>query len=97
LLRHTYATRFLINGGDVFTLKHNLGHATLTMVQNYVHIANDTVAVRNQSFSPMDRMTVSEDRRFRHAFTDRDDMDGRIYPNVSRRGRQRRLRKRTRV
>ena len=97
LLRHTYATRFLINGGDVFTLKHNLGHATLTMVQNYVHIANDTVAVRNQSFSPMDRMTVGEDRRFRHAFTDRDDMDGRIYPNAGKRGKQRRLRKRMRV
>jgi hypothetical protein len=80
LLRHTYATRFLLNGGDIFTLKHNLGHSTLAMVQNYLHLASETAAVRTQGFSPMDRMSVKDNRRFRHNFK-RDNPDGQIYPN----------------
>ena len=68
LLRHTYATSFLINGGDAFLLKQNLGHSTLSMVENYLHIASRIAAVRSQSFSPLDRLNVQRDRRFRHGF-----------------------------
>ena len=87
LLRHTYATSFLINGGDVFLLKQNLGHSTLAMVENYVHIASRTAAVRSQSFSPLDRLNVQVDRRYRHSFREghgKKGMNGRIYPNVGR-------------
>ena len=88
LLRHTYATSFLINGGDAFLLKQNLGHSTLSMVQNYLHIASRIAAVRSQSFSPLDRLNVQRDRRFRHGFReghDRAGMNGRVYPNAGRR------------
>ncbi len=87
LLRHTYATSFLINGGDAFLLKQNLGHSTLSMVENYLHIASRLAAVRSQSFSPLDRLNVQRDRRFRHGFRGgkgRNGMNGRIYPNAGR-------------
>lgn len=38
LCRHTYATNFLLNGGNVLLLKQNLGHTTLAMVDRYVHL-----------------------------------------------------------
>ena len=54
LMRHTYATRFLLNGGNVFMLQQNLGHTTLDMVQKYVHIADRMASQVNQDFSPLD-------------------------------------------
>lgn len=54
LCRHTFATRFLINGGDVFTLQQILGHSTLEMVRRYVTLASSHVAVQHQRYSPMD-------------------------------------------
>ena len=69
LLRHTYATWFLLNGGDVFLLKQNLGHKTLAMVEYYIHMASRDVAIRSQSFSPLDGFGVDGGRRYRHGST----------------------------
>ena len=80
LLRHTYATWFLLNGGDVFLLKQNLGHTTLAMVEHYVHIASRDVAIRSQSFSPLDGFGVQGGRRYRHPSSAIRE-PGRIYPN----------------
>jgi integrase/recombinase XerC/integrase/recombinase XerD len=54
LCRHTFATRYLINGGDVFSLQQILGHTTLEMVRRYVSLASAHVAVQHRKFSPMD-------------------------------------------
>jgi site-specific recombinase XerD len=62
LCRHTFATRFLINGGDVFTLQQILGHSTLEMVRHYVNLASSHVAVQHQKFSPLDRLNLSQAR-----------------------------------
>ena len=40
LFRITYATRFLLNGGDSFLLKENLGHSTFSSVGGYLRIAD---------------------------------------------------------
>ena len=58
LCRHTFATRFLINGGDVFSLQQILGHSTLEMVRHYVNLASSHVAIQHQKFSPLDRLNL---------------------------------------
>ncbi|MBI4310140.1 MAG: tyrosine-type recombinase/integrase [Chloroflexi bacterium] len=81
LLRHTYATYFLLNGGDVFSLQQNLGHTSLEMVRRYVHIASRTAVVKNQSYSPMDRMGLKGVRSNSHAFST-EGFPRHIYPNA---------------
>ena len=58
LCRHTFATRFLINGGDVFSLQQILGHSSLEMVRNYVNLASSHIIIQHQKFSPLDRLNI---------------------------------------
>ena len=37
-LRHTFASHFVMRGGDLTTLQEILGHTTLTMTMKYVHL-----------------------------------------------------------
>jgi site-specific recombinase XerD len=60
LCRHTFATRFLINGGDIFTLQQILGHSTLEMVRHYVNLASSHIAIQHQKFSPLDRLNLKK-------------------------------------
>lgn len=41
--RHTFATTFMRNSGDVFRLKILLGHAKIEHTQKYVHLINEEV------------------------------------------------------
>ena len=40
-LRHSFATYYLMNGGEQFVLKDMLGHQSLATTAIYVHLAND--------------------------------------------------------
>lgn len=56
LCRHTFASRYLANGGNIFFLQQILGHTSLEMVRRYVTVASEQVAAQHVKFSPMDRM-----------------------------------------
>ena len=55
LLRHTFATRYLENGGNIYALQMILGHTQLTMVQKYLHLASRKVREDFINYSPLDR------------------------------------------
>lgn len=40
-LRHSFATYYLMNGGDLLTLKSMLGHKSLTSTTIYIHMSQD--------------------------------------------------------
>ena len=56
LLRHTFATMFLLNGGDPLHLQIILGHTTLDMTTNYIHIANQMRISEQMQFSPLTKI-----------------------------------------
>lgn len=56
LLRHTFATRYLENGGDMYSLQQILGHTSLEMVKRYVHLTRRNTLERYPNFSPLDNL-----------------------------------------
>jgi len=43
-LRHTYASRYIMAGGDIMTLKGILGHSSIRVLERYVHITRGAPA-----------------------------------------------------
>ncbi|MDO9104525.1 MAG: tyrosine-type recombinase/integrase [Methylovulum sp.] len=41
ILRHTFASHFIMNGGNIRTLQTILGHSSLQMTMRYTHLAPD--------------------------------------------------------
>ena len=67
LCRHTFSINYLLNGGDIFSLKEILGHTTLEMVNHYLHFTRSQLTAQHHKYSPMDRLqkeqTVSKRKR----------------------------------
>jgi len=57
LLRHTFATRYLENGGDIYSLQVILGHTSLEMVKRYVHTTPLKIVRKYAVYSPMDTLS----------------------------------------
>ncbi len=56
LLRHTFATRYLENGGDMYALQQILGHTSLEMVKKYVHSTTRKTVPTFPEYSPLDNL-----------------------------------------
>ena len=63
LFRHTFAVRYLTNGGDVMTLRLILGHTSLQITQQYLHFAEQHIKLSHDRFSPVDRLGIKPRRR----------------------------------
>ena len=41
ILRHTFVSHFMMNGGNILTLQRILGHASISMTMRYAHLSPD--------------------------------------------------------
>jgi integrase/recombinase XerD len=56
--RHTFATEYLRNGGQLLSLKDLLGHSDFEMVEHYAHFVQADVKRDHQSASPIDNWKI---------------------------------------
>lgn len=59
VLRHTFASHFIMNGGNILSLQKILGHSTLAMTMRYAHLAPGHL---------QDVLAFGPSRDFRHFF-----------------------------
>lgn len=63
-LRHSFATIYLRQGGNPFSLQYTLGHSTMAMTQRYVHLTNQDLAGQHKIASPLNTL-LNEGTRVR--------------------------------
>jgi len=63
LYRHTFAKKWILNGGDIFRLQKILGHSDLTMVREYVNMYSDEISLDFNRFNPLDNMEFVQTKK----------------------------------
>jgi len=57
VLRHTFASHFMMNGGNILELQRLLGHSTLAMTMRYAHMAPDHLQ-EAKTLNPLARLKI---------------------------------------
>ncbi|MFI5272205.1 MAG: tyrosine-type recombinase/integrase [Ktedonobacterales bacterium] len=65
---HTLAVRYLMPGGDPFTLQQLLGHEDMETIRNYTHLNDIHIQTQKRKFSPGDYVAFSAAPRLRRGF-----------------------------
>lgn len=66
--RHTFATYWIKNGGDIFTLQRILGHTTLDMVRQYVYLGNKDIQTQHYKYSLLYNLEIKDLTKRRKLF-----------------------------
>jgi integrase/recombinase XerD len=56
-LRHTFASKFIKNGGNAFVLQRILNHSDLTMTRKYVRLYSNDLSEGFKEFCPLDNLS----------------------------------------
>ena len=59
LYRHTFAKKWILNGGDIFRLQKILGHSDLSVVKEYVQMFGNDLMIDFGKYNPLDRMEIN--------------------------------------
>ena len=58
-LRHTFATNYLKNGGDLESLRRIMRHKSVLTTQKYIGLVNEDLKIAHNKASPLDRLRES--------------------------------------
>ena len=58
VLRHTFASHFMMNGGNILTLQRILGHGSLMMTMRYAHLAPEHLQ-EAKGLNPLAKLEIS--------------------------------------
>jgi integrase/recombinase XerD len=70
IFRHTFAVRYLMLGGDIFSLQELLGHEDISTIKNYMHLNDVNVQTQKRKFSPGDNVPFASPAGGRKKRTD---------------------------
>ena len=58
-LRHTFATYFVENGGNIFALQDLMGHSDIKMTRRYTEISNSQKQEQHRAYTPMNLLNTT--------------------------------------
>lgn len=65
LFRHSFAVKWLMNGGDEITLQKTLGHTSLEVTKLYLHLSNAQMQARHDQYSPVGKLNLKSLRKIK--------------------------------